>query len=73
MSKTTVSLKYLKEAPSGKAILVTQGLKDSEGEEITHWLPISQIDYDEDEVEVGRVFDCEVPDWLLRKTGIVHE
>lgn len=65
--KLTLNLKYIKTSESGKAILVTEGLRDSEGKEINHWLPVSQVDFDEDELEPGKTFDIEVPRWLIEE------
>lgn len=61
--KIGVSLKVLRE--SDKALLCTQN-----GEE-EFWLPKSQIDYDEDTVEIGKVSDFNIPKWLMEEKQIV--
>ena len=53
-----------------KALLCTEGLKDEEGKQIEFWLPKSQIVYDEDSLEIGKVLDIEVPRWLIEEKGV---
>lgn len=61
--KVTISLKYLGISASGKAIKVTEDGKEN------HWLPVSQIDYDEDIAEEGKVMDVTLPLWLKEEKG----
>lgn len=61
--KIPVSLKILRE--TDKALQCTE---DGENE---FWLPKSQIDYDEDTIEIGKVSELSVPRWLCEEKEIV--
>ena len=50
-----------------KAVLVTEGLVDKDGEEIKVWLPLSQIEGD---LEVGKVCEITIPEWLVIEKGL---
>ena len=66
MSENTewIDVTFLRDSPSGKAWLVTNG-KD----EI--WVPKSQIIDVEDEPRAGVATKIELPVWLLEKSGLV--
>ena len=68
--KIPCSLRYVGTTNSGLALIVTEGVKDSEGKDIVHFLPISQIEYDEDELEEGKVIEIAIPRWLIKKQGL---
>lgn len=66
--KLPVSLKVITQ--SEKALLCTEGLKDGEGKLVSFWLPKSQIEYDEEMLEKGKVLEVSVPRWLCEEKGI---
>lgn len=61
-----LSLKILRETE--KALQVTEGLLDAQGNQINHWLPKSQIDGD---YEIGAVCILVIPEWLVIEKGLI--
>ena len=58
-------------ATTTRAVLVTEGLKDKDGKQINHWLPLSQIQEDEsDPIEEGKVCIITIPEWLITERGL---
>ena len=53
-----------------KAVMVTEGLTDPNGRQITHWLPLSQIEGD---IEEGKICTLTLPEWLINEKGLTIE
>lgn len=53
-----------------KAVLVTEGLTTTDGKQINHWLPLSQI---EGNLEEGKVCEITIPEWLVIEKGLTVE
>lgn len=54
-----------------RAVLVTEGVKDSQGELEEHWLPRSQIDTN-DSIKIGATISVEMPYWLFKEKGFTE-
>lgn len=63
-----VSLKVIQK--TAKAVLVTEGLLDDKGKQINHWLPFSQIEPEPEAIEIGKVCEFTIPQWLIEEKGL---
>lgn len=59
-----IDVTCLRESPSGKAWLVTNGSKES-------WIPKSQVIDEEEELRPGLATKIELPAWLLESEELV--
>lgn len=70
LEKHDVSLIYLHDTE--RAILVTDGTRDSEGRQKKHWLPKSQVSTEEDLATMtpGKAYTFSIPLWLLTEKSL---
>ena len=54
-----------------KAILVTEELKDKNGKQINHWLPVSQIEWSK--LHDRGVICVTMPRWLFEEKGFTPD
>lgn len=72
-SKEPVELSVKLLQVSEKALLVTEEVKDKEDKLITHWVPRSQIENEEEfDWEIGKVITFSIPRWLFEKKGFTN-